>query len=102
MLNTDPLKAYSYDLIGNCWNFIIYNTFISLDWTHSLVDYFIFSFNFFQFNLKLNIKFSCITFVILILSLNIFNDTSKLDLHSPYQNVSVKFNNNQSKQLQYN
>ena len=33
--------------------------------------------------------------MILILSLNIFNDTSKMDLHSPYQNVSVKFNNNQ-------
>ena len=64
-----------------------------------MVDYFILNFDFFSINLKLNIKFSCITFVILILSLNIFNDTSKLDLHSPYQNVSVKFNNDQSKPI---
>ena len=31
-----------------------------------------------------------------ILTLNLFNTPSKLDLHSPYQNVSVKFNNNEA------
>ncbi len=96
MLNTDPLKAYSYDLIGAIAGIGLF-TVLSFLWTGPTV-WLIISFSiliFFQFNLKLNIKFSCITFVILILSLNIFNDTSKMDLHSPYQNVSVKFNNNQ-------
>ncbi len=96
MLNTDPLKAYSYDLIGAIVGIVLF-TILSFLWTGPTV-WLIISFSiliFFQFNLKLNIKFSCITFVILILSLNIFNDTSKMDLHSPYQNVSVKFNNDQ-------
>ena len=90
MLNTDPLKAYSYDLIGAIAGILLF-TILSFLWTGPIV-WLIISFSvliFFQFNLKLNIKFSCITFVILILSLNVFNDTSKLDLHSPYQNVSV-------------
>ena len=96
MLNTDPLKAYSYDLLGAIAGICLF-TILSFLWTGPTV-WLVISFSiliFFQFNLKLNIKFSCITFVILILSLNIFNDTSKIDLHSPYQNVSVKFNNNQ-------
>ncbi len=100
MLNTDPLKAYSYDLIGAIAGILLF-TILSFLWTGPTV-WLIISFSvliFFQFNLKVNIKFSCITFVILILSLNIFNDTSKLDLHSPYQNVSVKFNNDQSKPI---
>ena len=96
MLNTDPLKAYSYDLIGAIAGICLF-TILSFLWTGPTI-WLVISFSiliFFQFNLKINIKFSCITFVILILSLNIFNDTSKMDLHSPYQNVSVKFNNNQ-------
>ena len=96
MLNTDPLKAYSYDLIGAIAGILLF-TLLSFLWTGPTI-WLVISFSiliFFQFNLKLNIKFSCITFVILILSLNIFNDTSKMDLHSPYQNVSVKFNNDQ-------
>ena len=100
MLNTDPLKAYSYDLLGAIAGIGLF-TILSFLWTGPTV-WLIISFSiliFFQFNLKLNIKFSCITFVILILSLNIFNDTSKMELHSPYQNVSVKFNNNQLKPI---
>ena len=96
MLNTDPLKAYSYDLIGAIAGIGLF-TLLSFLWTGPTI-WLVISFSiliFFQFNLKLNIKFSCLTFVILILSLNIFNDTSKMDLHSPYQNVSVKFNNDQ-------
>ncbi len=96
MLNTDPLKAYSYDLIGAIAGICLF-TILSFLWTGPTI-WLVISFSiliFFQFNLKLNIKFSCFTFVVLILSLNLFNDTSKMDLHSPYQNVSVKFNNNQ-------
>ena len=100
MLNTDPLKAYSYDLLGAIAGICLF-TILSFLWTGPTI-WLVISFSiliFFQFNLKLNIKFSCITFVILILSLNIFNDTSKMDLHSPYQNVSVKFNNDQLKPI---
>ena len=96
MLKTDPLKAYSYDLIGAIAGICLF-TILSFLWTGPIV-WLVISFSiliFFQFNLKTNIKFSCVTFAILILSLNLFNDTSKMDLHSPYQNVSVKFNNNQ-------
>ena len=100
MLNTDPLKAYSYDLIGAIAGIGLF-TILSFLWTGPTI-WLVISFSvliFFQYNLKLNIKFSAFTFVILILSLNIFNDSSKLDLHSPYQNVSVKFNNDQSKPI---
>ena len=79
MLNTDPLKAYSYDLIGAIAGICLF-TILSFLWTGPTIWLGI-SFSiliFFQFNLKINIKFSFITFVILILSLNIFNDTRKM------------------------
>ena len=100
MYNTNPLKAYSYDLLGAIAGICLF-TILSFLWTGPLV-WLVISFTvlvFLQYNLKLNIKFSCITFVILILSLNLFNNPNKLDLHSPYQNVSVNFNNNESKPI---
>ena len=95
MMNCDTLKAYSYDLIGAIAG-IVFFTILSFLWTGPIV-WLIISFSvliFFQYNLKLNIKFNCISFVILIFSLNTFLDPSRMDLHSPYQNVSVKFLNN--------
>lgn len=95
MYKTNPLKAYSYDLIGAIAGICMF-TILSFLWTGPTI-WLVIAFSvliFLQYNLSLNIKFSCITFVILILTLNLFNNPSKLDLHSPYQNVSVKFNNN--------
>ena len=97
MYKTNSLKAYSYDLIGAIAGICLF-TILSFLWTGPTI-WLVISFStliFIQYNLKLNIKFSCITFVILILTLNLFNNPSKLDLHSPYQNVSVKFNNNEA------
>ena len=94
MLNCNTLKAYSYDLIGAIFGIVLF-TILSFLWTGPIV-WLIISFTlliFFQYNLKLNIKFNCIAFVILILSLNTFSDPNKMDLHSPYQNVSIKFTN---------
>ena len=67
MLNTDPLKAYSYDLLGAIAGIGLF-TVLSFLWTGPTI-WLIISFSiiiFFQFNLKLNIKFICISFVILI------------------------------------
>ena len=97
MYKTDALKAYSYDLLGAIAGICLF-TILSFLWTGPTI-WLVFSFTaliFLQYNLKLNVKFSCITFVILFLTLNLFNTPSKLDLHSPYQNVSVKFNNNEA------
>ena len=97
MKNADVLKAYSYDLLGAIGG-ILFFSFLSFLWTNPIV-WLTVSFSvmiFFQFNLRLNIKFSCFTFVLMILCLNIFNDTDKLDLHSPYQNISIKFNRDQT------
>jgi spermidine synthase len=97
MYNTNPLKAYSYDLLGAIAGICLF-TILSFLWTGPII-WLVISFSiliFLQYNLKLNIKFSCIAFVILILTLTLFNNPNKLDLHSPYQNVSVKFNNDES------
>ncbi len=94
MMNCNTLKAYSYDLIGAILGIILF-TVLSFLWTGPTV-WLLVSFAgiiFFQLNLRLNIKFNCISLVILILSLNTFLDPDKMDLHSPYQNVSLKFNN---------
>ena len=94
MLNCNTLKAYSYDLIGAIFGIVLF-TILSFLWTGPIV-WLIISFTlliFFQYNLKLNIKFNCIAFVILIFSINTFSDPNKMDLHSPYQNVSIKFTN---------
>lgn len=93
MLNCNTLKAYSYDLIGAILGIVLF-TILSFLWTGPIV-WLLFSFIiliFFQLNLRLNIKFNCLSLVILILSLNTFLDPNKRDLHSPYQNVSMKFN----------
>jgi spermidine synthase len=100
MYNTNSLKAYSYDLLGAIAGIGLF-TILSFLWTGPII-WLVISFStliFFQYNLKLNIKFSCITFVILILCLSLFNEPSKLDLHSPYQNVSVEFNNDETKPI---
>ena len=97
MYNCDTLKAYSYDLIGAIFGVVIF-TILSFIWTGPMV-WLIISFTvliYFQHNLNLNIKFNCLSLILLVLSLSAFNDTSKRDFHSPYQNISVKFNNNQS------
>ena len=97
MYNCDTLKAYSYDLIGAIFGIVIF-TILSFIWTGPMV-WLTISFIvliYFQHNLNLNIKFNCISFIFLALCLNTFNDSSKMDLHSPYQNVSVKFNTNQA------
>ena len=97
MYNCDTLKAYSYDLIGAIFGIVLF-TLLSFIWTGPMV-WLIISFVvliYFQHNLNLNIKFNCISFIFLALVLNTFNDSSKMDLHSPYQNVSVKFNANQA------
>ena len=97
MYNCDTLKAYSYDLIGAIFGIVIF-TILSFMWTGPMV-WLMISFTvliYFQHNLNLNIKFNCLSFILLVLCLNTFNDSSKLDLHSPYQNVSVKFNNDQA------
>ena len=94
MMNCNTLKAYSYDLIGAILGIILF-TILSFLWTGPTV-WLLISFAaiiFFQLNLRLNIKFNCISLVILILSLNTFLDPDKMDLHSPYQNVSLKFSN---------
>ena len=97
MYNCDTLKAYSYDLIGAIFG-IVFFTILSFIWTGPMVWLSI-SFTvliYLQHNMNLNIKFNCLSFILLALCLNTFNDSSKLDLHSPYQNVSVKFNTNQT------
>ena len=94
MMNCDTLKAYSYDLIGAILGIILF-TILSFLWTGPIV-WLLISFSvliFLQLNLRLNIKLNCISLVILILSLNTFLDPDKMDLHSPYQNVSLKFSN---------
>ncbi len=97
MYNCDTLKAYSYDLIGAIFGIVIF-TLLSFIWTGPMV-WLLISFTFliyFQHYLNLNIKFNCLSLILLVLCLNTFNDSSKMDLHSPYQNVSVKFNNDQA------
>jgi hypothetical protein len=94
MMNCNTLKAYSYDLIGAILGIIFFTT-LSFLWTGPIV-WLLISFTvliFLQLNLRLNIKLNCISLVILILSLNTFLDPDKMDLHSPYQNVSLKFSN---------
>jgi len=97
MYNCDTLKAYSYDLIGAIFGIVIF-TILSFVWTGPMV-WLTISFTvliYLQHNLNLNIKFNCLSFILLTLCLNTFNDSSKMELHSPYQYVSVKFNTNQS------
>ena len=94
MMNCNTLKAYSYDLIGAISGIILF-TILSFLWTGPIV-WLLISFAaliFFQLKLRLNVKFNCLSLVVLILSLNTFLDPDKMDLHSPYQNVSLKFNN---------
>ena len=97
MYNCDTLKAYSYDLIGAIFGIVIF-TILSFIWTGPMVWLSI-SFAvliYLQHNMNLNIKFNCLSFIFLALCLNTFNDASKLDLHSPYQNVSVKFESDEA------
>ena len=97
MYNCDTLKAYSFDLIGAIFG-IVFFTILSFIWTGPMV-WLTVSFAvliYLQHNLNLNIKFNCLSFILLTLCLNSFNDSSKMELHSPYQYVSVKFNTNQS------
>jgi len=94
MMNCNTLKAYSYDLIGAILGIIFFTT-LSFLWTGPIV-WLLISFTvliFLQLNLRLNIKLNCISLVVLILSLNTFLDPDKMDLHSPYQNISLKFTN---------
>lgn len=95
MLNADTLKAYSYNLLGSILGILLF-TVLSFLWTGPTL-WLIISFTvliFFQYNLKLNIKLSSFCLIFLLLCMNTFVATDKVDLHSPYQNISVKFNNN--------
>jgi spermidine synthase len=92
MLNADTLKAYSYNLLGSILGILLF-TVLSFLWTGPIV-WLVISFTvlvFFQYNLKLNIKLSSFFLIFLLLCMTTFKATDKVDLHSPYQNISVKF-----------
>ena len=97
MLNSDTLKAYSYNLLGSILGIILF-TILSFLWTGPMT-WLMISFLvlvFFQYNLRSNIIFNCLSFAFLVLCLNTYTTSNKIDMHSPYQNISVKFNNDPS------
>ena len=97
MYNCDTLKAYSYDLLGAIFGIVLF-TALSFTWTGPIV-WLIIAFTFliyFQHNLNFNIKFNSLFLILLVLCFNIFSNPSKMDLHSPYQNVSVSFTQNEA------
>ena len=92
MYKTDPLQAYSYDLIGSIIGVIIFSV-LSFLWTGPII-WLTFSFFILGVFLIKNSKDFLITtfsFFILIFFLNVFEKTDGADYHSPYQNVSVEY-----------
>ncbi len=94
MYKTDPLQAYSYDLIGSIIGVIIFSV-LSFLWTGPII-WLTFSFFILAIFLIKNSRDFLITtfsFFILVFFLNVFEKTDSADYHSPYQNVSVEYLN---------
>ena len=105
MHKTDPLKAYSYDLIGSIIGVIIFS-FLSFLWTGPII-WLTFSFFILSIFLIKNSRDFLITtfsFFILVFFLSVFAKTDSADYHSPYQNVSVQYfsDNNAPMQIKSN
>lgn len=98
MDKTDVILAYGFNLIGSLIGVLLF-TILSFFWTPPIVWLSI-SFFFlviFLYNFQLPIKFSTISFLVLILVL-ISADRSNVkerEFYSPYQNISVLFNNDE-------
>ena len=96
MVLTDPLRAYGYNLIGSILGVLIF-TLLSFFWTPpiiwlSLGFIFYLVFAYFSKLPKFLSTFSFIAILIVITAVN-KSDTENRDFYSPYQNISVKFEN---------
>jgi len=101
MYKTDPLQAYSYDLIGSIIGVIIFSV-LSFLWTGPII-WLTFSFFILAIFLIKNSRDFLITtfsFFILVFFLNVFEKTDSADYHSPYQNVSVEYFSDNSAPMQ--
>ncbi len=94
MYQTNPLQAYSYDLIGSIIGVIIFSL-LSFLWTGPMI-WLTFSFvilSIFLINNKKDFLTTIFSFFILLFFLNVFEKTDSADYHSPYQNISVQYFN---------
>ena len=101
MYQTNPLQAYSYDLIGSIIGVVIFSI-LSFLWTGPVI-WLTFSFlilSVFLIKNKKDFFVTVVSFFILVFFLNVFEKTNTADYHSPYQNVSVQYFNNNHAPMQ--
>ncbi len=101
MYKTNPLQAYSYDLLGSIIGVIIFSL-LSFLWTGPLI-WLTFSFvilSVFLIKNKRDFLATIFSFFILTFFLSVFEKTDTEDYHSPYQNVTVQYSNNNHAPMQ--
>tara|TARA_E500000178_G_scaffold180866_1_gene179590 strand:- start:222 stop:2627 length:2406 start_codon:yes stop_codon:yes gene_type:complete len=101
MYKTNPLQAYSYDLLGSIIGVIIFSL-LSFLWTGPLI-WLTFSFvilSLFLIKNKRDFLATIFSFFILTFFLSVFEKTDTEDYHSPYQNVTVQYSNDNHAPMQ--